>query len=248
MPPGVEPGEVQGNVLHAYGGDFPSARFVRLRVAPSADARAAGAVVARWLGALSFGRRPTGLPERERLAPHVNLAVTASGLAALGVPPGLLQAFPDDFREGAKARAAGLGDRWPDEQPSFVEADLLLSVHAGDHHAAECRMRALLEENAAAGRPLEVVQERPAGGDEGAREPFGFADGGSQPAVEGVDLDPVGDGVYAARIGTGGHLRRRAGLKDRWSITWRSASRRWRPWRRRGSSRRGWRSFPGCRR
>jgi len=210
MPPGVEPGEVQGNVLHAYGGDFPSAHFVRLRVARSADARAAGAVVARWLGALSFGRRPTGLPERERLAPHVNLAVTASGLAALGVPPGLLQAFPDDFREGAKARAAGLGDRWPDEQPSFVEADLLLSVHAGDHHAAECRMRALLEENAAAGRPLEVVQERPAGGDEGAREPFGFADGGSQPAVEGVDLDPVGDGVYAARIGTGGHLRRRA--------------------------------------
>ena len=121
--------------------DFPSARFVRLRVAPSADARAAGAVVAGWLGALSFGRRPTGLPERERLAPHVNLAFTASGLAALGVPPGLLQAFPDDFREGAKARAAGLGDRWPDEQPSFVEADLLLSVHAGDHHAAECRMR-----------------------------------------------------------------------------------------------------------
>jgi deferrochelatase/peroxidase EfeB len=72
-------------------------------------------------------------------------------------------------------------------------------------------MDRLLEGNAAAGCPLSTVDElREAGGGQGEREPFGFADGGSQPAVEGVDLDPVGDGVYAARAGAGGPLRQRA--------------------------------------
>ncbi len=209
MPPGVELSEVQGNVLHAYGADFPCARFVRLRLASQARAGEAATVVAGWLRQVSFGRRPKGLPERDRLTPHLNLAFTAGGLTALGVPTTLLHEFPPEFRAGAKARAAALGDRWPDERP-FTESHLLLSVHADGHAACERRVRELLEGNAAAGGPLEVVQERAAGDEGGAREPFGFADGGSQPAVEGVDLDPVGDGVYAARIGTGGHLRRRA--------------------------------------
>ena len=209
MPPGVELSEVQGNVLHAYGAEFPCARFVRLRLASQARAGEAATVVAGWLREVSFGRRPKGLPERDRLTPHLNLAFTAGGLTALGVPTTLLHEFPPEFRAGAKARAAALGDRWPEERP-FTESHLILSVHATGHAACERRVRELLEGNAAAGGPLEVVQERAAGDEGGGREPFGFADGGSQPAIEGVDLDPVGDGVYAARTAPAGRLRQRA--------------------------------------
>ena len=46
----------------------------------------------------------------------------------------------------------------------------------------------------------------------GQRERFGFADGRSQPAIEGVDLDPVGDGVYAGAQPITGRLRRKARL------------------------------------
>ncbi len=47
---------------------------------------------------------------------------------------------------------------------------------------------------------------------EGDRERFGFADGLSQPAIERVDIDAVGNGVYATHAPRAGGLRRRASL------------------------------------
>jgi hypothetical protein len=40
----------------------------------------------------------------------VNLGITFTGMAALGVPPASLVSFPVEYREGAVARAASIGD------------------------------------------------------------------------------------------------------------------------------------------
>ena len=120
----------------------------------------------------------------------MNLAFTASGLAALGVPPALLQAFPDEFREGRRRAPRGSATAGPTSSRRSWRPTSCSPCTPAATPPAEAGCAALLEENAAAGRPLEVVQERAAGDDDGAREPFGFADGGSQPAVEGVRPRP----------------------------------------------------------
>ncbi len=156
--------------------------------------------------------------------PHVNIAFTFRGLKAIGVPDDVLYAFPADFREGALARSRANGDiaasaseYWVDD---LGEGDLLLVVYARSETDRDRmvdqllagttgRLRVLHDLPAARERP----EERPvkAGGHSGVapglacnsrpdREHFGFADGCSQPAIEGVNSDAIGGGVYA-RVG-----------------------------------------------
>jgi Dyp-type peroxidase family len=202
--PQIELDEVQGNVLHAYGTRFPQARYVHLQVADGAGDAARG-VLARWAGEVAFGR-----PEPRDDA-HVNLALTHAGLAAVGVSDDMLDAFPPEFREGAWERSpqvdghAAARDAWED---GLGRGHVLLVVHGGDEDACLRRVDALLAEARDAGDPLrESAAQQPAalldhGGDADvscgnrySREHFGFADGCSQPAVEGVDDDPEGDGL-----------------------------------------------------
>ena len=156
--------------------------------------------------------------------PHVNVALTFRGLKALGVPDDILYAFPVEFREGALARSRDNGDIAASASEHWVDhlgtGDLLLVVHARDEADRDRTVNQLLAGTtgrltvlhdlpAARGRPRERLTT--AGGNSGAppglgcnstvaREHFGFADGCSQPAIEGVNPDPVGEGVYA-RVG-----------------------------------------------
>jgi Dyp-type peroxidase family len=208
----IEHGEVQGNVLYAYGTGFPAARYVHLRVADGAADRAR-AVLAGWARAVTFGRRPDSLPPEEARRPHVNLAFTYHGLGALGVRDDVLHEFPEEFRAGARARAPlvdgdpAAADAWDE---GLGEAHVLLIVHAECPEACAERVDALLAAARAAGDPLRecAAQQATALLDRGAgedfscgtrysREHFGFADGCSQPSVEGVDDDPTGDGLNA---------------------------------------------------
>jgi Dyp-type peroxidase family len=206
----IELGEVQGNVLHAYGTSFPAARYVHLQVADRDRARA---VLAGWARKVTFGPRPKSLEQAEAQRPHVNLAFTHAGLEALGVRDDVLHAFPDEFRAGARVRSAEV-DGDPDAaagwEDGLGEGHVLLIVHARDPGACEQRVATLLDEARAAGDPLieSAAQQPTALIDSGAgedvscgtrysREHFGFADGCSQPAVEGVDDDPAGDGLNA---------------------------------------------------
>jgi Dyp-type peroxidase family len=201
----IELGEVQGNVLHAYGTDFPFARYVHLEV--KGDARG---VLARWLPHVSFGRRPQWLAREEALRPHVNLAFTYGGLEALRVQPDMLHAFPEDFRQGARARSRDVdGDKYAAErdwEQRPGDGHVLLIVHAHEkEQCGEC-VDALLAESDDALVPIAQQEtaliKRPGGEDKScgtlySREPFGFADGCSQPSVAHVDDDPTGDGLYA---------------------------------------------------
>ena len=215
----VELDEVQGNVLHAYGGDFPHAEYVRFSVA---SAQGACALLRRWTRRVSFGRRPKGT----KRPPHLNVALTFGGLRALGVPADVLAAFPKEFCEGAHARAASLGDRWPLDH-AFDPGDLMLVVHAATASDLKGFVAELQAEVDGPGAPLVHVDTRAASLPASAREHFGFADGASQPAVEGVDTDPVGDGVYSAVVPRGGPLLRRIGsaLED---LGVKPVTRRWR--------------------
>lgn len=216
MRAGVDVGEVQGNILQRYSRAMDSALFVRLQVVDRAQARA---TVTPWLREVSFGPQPDGVSER-----HVNLAFTYPGLRRWGhVGEALLQAFPPDFREGARRRAEELGDRWQHDWRRFPPADLLLSVYATTPEQCERHVEALLGEC----RGLRVVGRRAAGEPTAAtREHFGFADGLSQPAIEGVDLDAVGNGVHVGRHHRRGQGRRLSLALEELSL--RPVERRWR--------------------
>lgn len=164
---------------------------------------------------------PSVPPPHPRERPHVNVAFTFSGLQTLEVPDDFLYAFPDEFRKGARARAVENGDIGASAAENWIEAfgmgHLLLVVHAHtelerdqlvDRLTAQARgsMTVLhdlpasrLESSRRSGRHEDDAwHKRPLACDSRfAREHFGFADGCSQPAVEGVHDDPTGSGVYA---------------------------------------------------
>jgi len=230
----VEVDEVQGNVLYAYGDDFPHARYVLLRVNHAAAAKAN---LRAWLDQITFGLRPwdrratvggdphtdriSEVPPQARDRPHVNVAFTFLGLQALGVSDDVLYAFPDEFRQGAYARAGANGDvagsapgNWRDE---LGRGHLLLVVYARTDAERDRLVERLTREAQGCMTPLHDLpasrlhssrrseqrddsawRNRPQGCDSRLhREHFGFADGCSQPAIEGVNRDPTGNGVYA---------------------------------------------------
>jgi Dyp-type peroxidase family len=218
----VETDEVQGNVLYAYGVAFPVARHVLLRIENGAK-DAAAKVIAGWFRQVTFGRRPTPPEEPNTMAnairsnalrPHVNVAFTYAGLEALGLPDDQLFAFPEDFRQGAWCRSPGM-DRGANSREHWEKgwrdgrAHLLLSVHATREEERDACVDSLLAAAVGEGGPLAPCVDQPTAllsrppeappdscGVRYDREHFGFADGCSQPAIEGVHDDPVGGGLY----------------------------------------------------
>lgn len=132
----------------------------------------------------------------------MNLAVTWSGLKALGLPAEALETFPEEFRDGMSARADILGDEDVSAPESWEfggssgpaaqeELHLLLMLYG----TTEAEVTALLELQRArleAGglRVLHTQRAARRKNSEGhVIEHFGFRDGISQPQLEGF-TDP----------------------------------------------------------
>jgi Dyp-type peroxidase family len=177
----VEVADVQGIVLQGYG-RLRGAAYVVLEVVDAAEARA-------WLGDLASevttgSARPAGRA--------LNIAFTAAGLAALGLPDAVVAGFSLEFGEGMTSahRSRLLGDegdaapdRWSWGGPQGSPVHVLLLVFASDENdlagpLAEHRRRA-------AEQGLREVAVLPTT-DIGRGEHFGFRDGLSQPALSGV--------------------------------------------------------------
>ena len=225
----IEFSETQGNVLYAYGDRFPCARYILLRVEHVSGARER---LRGWFEHITFGRRPWEtsdagatnggvLPSTSQQAferPHVNVAFTYAGLSTLGVPDEFLYAYPHEFQQGARARAADNGDIAASAPENWVDGvgtgHVLVVIHATNETDRDRLAEQLLRGSATS---LTVLHDLPAAlltsdrrtqdngsdatapscGSRSDREHFGFADGCSQPAIEGVHDDPVGSGVYA---------------------------------------------------
>ncbi|HET7504106.1 MAG TPA: Dyp-type peroxidase [Kofleriaceae bacterium] len=143
----------------------------------------------RWLDEL----RPAVTPvarHRRRAPGRLQVALSPSGLAALGVPDDVIGALPSELCAGMASRRRALADSdpatWRLGGPGD-RLDVLIMVYARDPAARAAqldRQRAALLEAGAQVRPDELSWPLP------DREHFGFADGLSQPFLPGLNTAP----------------------------------------------------------
>jgi Dyp-type peroxidase family len=181
MPEGLELHDIQAGVLRPRPTPY-AATYILFRI----DDRAAGR---RMLGRLADVVSPAAGREGTTEV-SVSVALTFAGLKALGVPAASLDSFAWEFRQGMAARAAALGDvgeSSPDhwEKPlGTSEVHVVLVATAPDNAALEAAVdRARPAFEALAGVVPVWRQDCHALPNE--KEPFGFRDGISHPAVEG---------------------------------------------------------------
>jgi Dyp-type peroxidase family len=171
---------IQGFVVRGY--RLPAAGYVFLRVEEPGRARALlGEVIDQVITAERWDVKPDS---------GINIALNYEGLRALGVPESSLAGFPAEFRDGMAARAALLGDTG-DSAPEHWEdcfrsrdAHVLVMISAKDADALAERDRRIREAVERAGGATVVVTQI-GGALPTGREHFGYADGFSQPAIEG---------------------------------------------------------------
>jgi Dyp-type peroxidase family len=181
----LELDDIQAGALRPRPSPYAGAYFM-LRI----DDREAGRELLRRITpALASAANPADPAKQAWLA----LSLSFEGLRVLGVPEEALASFPPEFQEGMAARAAELGDIG-ESAPERWEAPL----GSGDVHVAlvalapdAARFEALVERAREALSDLpgvtllwrQDVHSLP-----GEREPFGFRDGISQPAIEGSGI------------------------------------------------------------
>jgi Dyp-type peroxidase family len=184
--------DVQGLVTSGYG-SLPFSAYLWLGiVAPGAR---------RWLAEMVPLLRTSADAPASKDAHHesesaLNIAFTAQGLSAMGLPDRVVHSFPVEFVEGmATADRAGiLGDtgdsaaeHWVVGGPSTPAVGALVVVHGRTEEAvvqasAEARRRLAH----AAGAVFEISSSEQRGHrPHHHREPFGFRDGIGQPAILG---------------------------------------------------------------
>lgn len=179
----VDLADVQGNVLRGY--TMPAAAYVWVHVVDAAKTRA---LLGRMLEHVV-----TAAPWDDAApATAINVALTHSGLRALGVGEPILASFPDVFRQGMASRARRLGDRGPSAPANWEagfgtgEAHLLATVHAVDAPTLDATLDSILRSDTEGGVALVHLQRAEALS--GDVDHFGFFDGISQPAFAGAGV------------------------------------------------------------
>ncbi len=171
---------IQGFVVRGY--RLPSAGYLFLKIEDAAKARDfLGDFIPQVITAERWDVKPES---------GINVAFSFEGLRALGVGDASLDAFPVEFREGMASRKRLLGDLG-DSDPEHWEdcfksgaAHALVMISAKDPAALKARDDRIREVVASRGGASVVVTE--VGGVlPTRREHFGYADGFSQPAIEG---------------------------------------------------------------
>ena len=126
----------------------------------------------------------------------VNIGLTFGGLKALGLPSSSLESFPEEFRQGAVARASEVGDTGPSAPehwaPSLLSPDAhgLLSVFADSPEELESVSADLRRAARGAATELDHFDARALPGEVAH---FGYRDGLSQPTIEGAPMAGLPD-------------------------------------------------------
>lgn len=180
----LELDDIQSGALRARPSPY-AGTYILLRI----DDRRAGRELLRRLipSVASAGNPPTAMET------GVTVGLTFQGLSALGVPQDSLDSFPAEFQQGMAARAAELGDVG-DSAPDHWEQPLgSPDVHVGlvALAADAARLKTALKRARQAYQDIsgvEVIWRQDCQALPTGREPFGFRDGISQPAVEGSGI------------------------------------------------------------
>jgi Dyp-type peroxidase family len=185
--------DMQGNVLQGYGLPFAAYLFVHV------ETPAAGCGLLRELADQTTNAE---VWQEDKPELTVNVALTANGLHALGLPDRLIASFPPEFRQGMTARAVTvLGDtgashptRW-ERGLGDGTAHLLVMLNARSRAGLDERLQ-LLRRMISSSPGLTAGHEQRAELLPFGREHFGFSDGFAQPSIEGgpVKARP-GEGV-----------------------------------------------------
>jgi Dyp-type peroxidase family len=185
MADGLEREDIQGIILSGYV-HLPWSAFMLLTVDPS---QAGGA--RRWLGAVADAI--TTADGKEDVS-SVNIALTATGLANLGLDRTALDSFAIPFTDGMHSplRARILGDATGDAGPEQWRwggprdpVDILLMLYADTEQNRDALVARMRAEIAAFGALAERALLE-AGLYPDRNEHFGFADGVGQPAIDGT--------------------------------------------------------------
>ena len=140
-PDGTILADIQGNILRGY-----NMRYVRHLVVRVAEPAAARAFLRSVLTGSDGMPALTTAEQWEagtKPATCLNVGVTATGLRALGLPEAWVVTFPEEYRDGAAARATKVGDidasapkHWRDGLGDPDAAHLMWTIHALDDRAA----------------------------------------------------------------------------------------------------------------
>lgn len=197
--------DIQGFITSGYGHlSYAAYLFVRFL-----DAASARQWLARIAPDVTSARAWPKTADGEKLKPALvnNIAFTADGFAALGVPTRVLCTFAVEFQEGMtrELRSKILGDteesdpeHWEFGGTSGAPIHAVVIAHAISVAALEraCEaQRAMLAETA--GGVVELAGTMQTGyRPDGDHEPFGFHDGVAQPSVAGIGGDGVPTGEF----------------------------------------------------
>jgi Dyp-type peroxidase family len=187
---------IQGIVLRGY--RMPFGCYLYLKVTGAAQGR-------DWVARVT-DHVTTAAPWDTKPANALNIAFTAAGLRALGVPEAAVASFSTPFVQGMAARADELGDReasaprhWQDGLGG-PDVHILVMLSAGTAKALARHEGWLI---GTLGRSLTVTGRQEIAALPSGTEHFGYADGFSQPDIEGAEAGPrtglgapAGDGTW----------------------------------------------------
>jgi Dyp-type peroxidase family len=193
--------QLQGNITPGLRKNHQAFMLLRLPSREAAGtwlkALAPSVTSARDVRAFVQRRRRLRPSEAEVAAWHtkwVNVAISWAGLETLGAPG--LGAFPEDFRQGMRQRAAQVADenveKWEIGGTPDTEAHVLLILAAdtdADLSTEIEHQRALARRYAAS--ELKTYRGAELGGSLRGHEHFGYRDGISQPDLEAPSVAPA---------------------------------------------------------
>ena len=181
----LELDDIQSGALHERPTPY-AGTYILVRVD---DPRAGRHMLRRLLPVLDSGR-PSSAPAHDA---WISVAFTYQGLKALGVPSDSLASFAPEFQQGMAARAELLGDTGESSPDNWEKPLGTPDVHvalAALSPSAE-RLEAVLQRARGAYAELpgiEAIWRQDCYQLTTGRNPFGFKDGLSQPAIEGSGI------------------------------------------------------------